>query len=104
MVDSCYLSPIYEFYEGERREVSMMVASRTGRAFAIKNAKYRLVDVYGKVLDSGAAQVNEHRISVVLTMPCAGAYELIYECDVDYEHLVEACKIKVRKVPYEHTT
>ena len=76
----------------------MNVISETGRAFTVTNARYTVKNSAGAEIDSGAAQVTDHELSTVIEMRTEGRIRVIFECDVDYEHVIGTTDIVVRAV------
>ena len=62
---------------GETKYVELDVISRDNKDFAITSATWQLESV-GEVIEKGSAEVDGHRISVLLTAPeKVGQYKLI---------------------------
>lgn len=80
---------------GETRHVRMEICNILGQDFTILKCDYELVNPSGDVEVSGAADIINHILDVVIMPLCVGDYDLKYTYYIADEILIEHVRVTV---------
>ena len=89
----------FTFYEGERKELTATVRSKTANeTVVITKAEYEVKKYYSsdEVLKQGSCEIEGDKITVLLEFLEEGSYQLKVTAYVGREKIIEKVGIKVR--------
>lgn len=83
------------FDQGETRHVQLLIKNIKGKDFKIESAIWELKEKYGKQIEEGTCNIDNHMIDAVISPQQAGYYLLKFTYKIQDETLVDVIEVRV---------